>query len=502
MHGIHKRLPWLTGAGAAGRRVARHVCWRAAAAGLCVLMLAYLAGCRPSRPLPAPQQAGELVVVSWQSPTTAYADSAGAMTGPDVDLVSAFARELGVPVRWVWVDRERQVYDTLARGGAHMAAAALSPDPPALARARFGSPFFWRHQTVAMRAGERPLPHRAEQLAGLRGWMGADSPAERHLRTAIAATPTALRRGDPAAADRALHRVAKGELDYAVVDTLLLARLRHWLIDLEPAFELPGARPVAWAFPRYGNERLFDAAEAFIGRARANGQLIALHERHFGYLRRLETADVGQLLQLRVSRLPQFREAFIEAGRLTEIDWRWLAALAYQESGWDPLATSWTQVRGIMMLTEATAQTFGVSNRLDPRQSILAGARYLRQIMDALPAAVHGEDRLMLALAAYNLGEGHLRAGRRLAATLGLDADTWSGVRLALPQLARPEIAARLVSGPARGGEAVILAENVRGYYEVLRAAEDGDVARPQRPARLGFALPTRPVQAADPIIW
>jgi membrane-bound lytic murein transglycosylase F len=421
-------------------------------------MAVLLTACtQPEKPLPPPLQSGELVVVSRQSPTTVYHDAEGQLAGPDLDLVTAFADSLGVKVRWVWVERERQMYEHLDRGQAHLAAAALSPSEPALALARFGPPFFWRHQVVAMRSREAALPYRLPQLSGLQGWVGAESQAARLLEDLPGAADAAIQHGDPATAVDALHRVEEGRLDYAVVDSLLLARMRHWLIDLEQAFELPGPRPVAWAFPRYGNESLFHAAADFLARARANGSLAALHERHFGHLRRLDTLDIGQFLELRESRLPRYRELFREAARVTGIDWRWLAALAYQESKWDPLATSWTNVRGMMMLTEATAQAMGVTNRLDPRQSVLAGARYLARIMEGLPPTVSGDDRLMMALAAYNLGEGHLRAGRRMAGAMKLDADTWAGLKRALPELARPEVAARLVSGPARGGEAVIL---------------------------------------------
>jgi len=471
-----------------------------AALALCLAML--LPACsRDGQPLPPPQGAGELVVVSRLSPTTVYRDAAGDLAGPDHELVSAFAAELGVPVRWLWVASEREVYQRLQRGEAHLAAAALSPSPSGRALARFGTPVFWRHQAVAMRDAERPLPFRPQQLAGLHGWVAAGSAAERLLEGPPAAGAR-LERGDAAGAVAALHAVSEGSLDFAVVDSLLLSRLRHWLIDLDQAFELPGPRPVAWAFPRSGNDPLYREAEAFLRRARADGSLAATHERHFGHLRRLDTLDIGQLLQHRESRLPRYRELFREAGALTGIDWRWLAALAYQESKWDPLATSWTKVRGIMMLTEDTAQAMGVSNRLDPRQSIVAGARYLAQIMEALPAGVTGEDRIMMALAAYNLGEGHLRAGRRMAAAMKLDADTWSGVKRALPELARPDVAARLISGPARGGEAVILVENVRGYYEVLAAAEREGGVRRGGLGRLSAEWFRPPPQAPDPIIW
>jgi membrane-bound lytic murein transglycosylase F len=110
--------------------------------------------------------------------------------------------------------------------------------------------------------------------------------------------------------------------------------------------------------------------------------------------------------------LPKFRKSFQAAQVLTGLDWRLVAAVAYQESQWDPNATSYTNVRGIMMLTEETADRLQVSNRLDANESILAGARYINLLKDLLPEETEEPDRTWLALAAYNIGPGHFNAAR------------------------------------------------------------------------------------------
>ena len=64
------------------------------------------------------------------------------------------------------------------------------------------------------------------------------------------------------------------------------------------------------------------------------------------------------------------------------LDWRLLAAVAYQESHWDPYATSPTGVRGMMMLTKDTAARMNINNRTDAEQSIKAGSEYLHWLLD------------------------------------------------------------------------------------------------------------------------
>jgi membrane-bound lytic murein transglycosylase F len=77
--------------------------------------------------------------------------------------------------------------------------------------------------------------------------------------------------------------------------------------------------------------------------------------------------------ELKESRFLKYKDDFIEAAQTFDIEWELLAAVAFQESQWNPKARSATQVKGMMMLTLPTAASVGVTNRLDPIQSIYGG---------------------------------------------------------------------------------------------------------------------------------
>jgi membrane-bound lytic murein transglycosylase F len=136
------------------------------------------------------------------------------------------------------------------------------------------------------------------------------------------------------------------------------------------------------------------------------------------------------------------------------------------------MAVSPGNVRGIMMLTETTADRMNVTDRLDVRQNILAGARYLRLLKDSLPTRIREPDRTWMALAAYNQGPGHLEDARILAQRMNLNPDSWLDLKKTLPLLSRSEYFSTVKHGFARGGEAVILTESVRTYYEILQKYE------------------------------
>ncbi len=77
-----------------------------------------------------------------------------------------------------------------------------------------------------------------------------------------------------------------------------------------------------------------------------------------------------------------------------------LAGLVKQESGFNPNAGSGAGARGLTQLMPSTAAGLGVSNVLDPVQSLNGGAKYLKQQLDTFGGDV------TKALAAYNAGPG------------------------------------------------------------------------------------------------
>jgi membrane-bound lytic murein transglycosylase F len=166
------------------------------------------------------------------------------------------------------------------------------------------------------------------------------------------------------------------------------------------------------------------------------------------------------------------RPHFQEAESLSGVDWRLIAAVGYQESHWNPMAMSPTGVRGLMMLTDETADRLQIKDRLDARDSIVGGARYLALLKEALPPRIAEPDRTFLALAAYNLGLGHLEDARILAQKANLDPDKWQDVRQVLGKLSDPESFQALKHGYARGFEALQLVDNIRNYYDILARME------------------------------
>jgi len=443
-----------------------------------------------SLPFPTPAQ-HDLVVLTHSGPLTHGGDDDPAAGRLERDLAEAFAQELGVGVRYEIVspeDMERAV----ASGRYHLAAAWLSPRPGGGIAA--SQPLFMTRDVLAQHEASLPITE-AGQLAGKTIHVMAGSRQADALRKLAASVPgiTIAEVGQGGILDL-LERLGERQVEYVIMDDRLEGLANQFVPSLRTTLRLSDEQPVVWLLGPRPNAELAARVDAFIGRIRQDGTLERLEDRYFGHVRRLTQADVTRFLGEIETTLPRLREHFQAAQAVTGIDWRLLAALAYQESHWDANATSYTNVRGIMMLTEETADRLGVGNRLDARQSILAGARYLGMLRNALPAEAEEPDRTWLALAAYNIGPGHMNGARTIARQLNADPDVWYEMKRILPLLARPRYYQRLKAGRGRGGEAVILVENIRSYYDILCRSEAAPPApKPPPLAEPPFELPDFP---------
>lgn len=433
------------------------------------LAVLLLLGCdNRSKPIPPFRESGELVVITRNSPTTYYEDAEGRFVGIEHDLATLFAQDLGVPVRFVIAPDFSHVLSMLEGRQGHLAAAGLTPTAEREKVARFGPPYQTVQQQVAYNTYSL-RPAGVKNLLGKRIEVMAGSSYVERLK--------ALKQDFPwlnweekhqQESEELLGRVADGLTDFVVADSHVISIVENYHPNLDVAFNLGGPEKLAWAFPAAESEELLEKARIFFERISGDGTLRQLIDRYYGHLERLAGADVESFLESMNNVLPEYRALFQQAQELTDIDWRLIAALGYQESHWDPLATSPTGVRGLMMLTGDTADHLGVSNRLDPSQNIPAGARYLRSLKDALPVRIGEPDRTWIALAAYNTGQGHVEDARVLAQQMKLNPDSWADLKKTLPLLTKPAFSKKAKHGYARGGEAVIFAESTRTYYDIL----------------------------------
>ncbi|MEO8332842.1 MAG: membrane-bound lytic murein transglycosylase MltF [Gallionella sp.] len=406
---------------------------------------------------------GKLVMIM---PETAQ----GAKAEFEHELAQLFAKQLHVTLETVTMPQDQAITE-LQQHHAHLAAISLrrENDFPAL---QFG-PIYQNVRELAVCNHEHHPPKKLSELTVRKLGVVAGSAQEATLREAQERLPSLQWQARQKFTVRELlAEVADGAFDCAAANELQLADAYNYHPNLIAALDIGPPSKLVWGFPKDADPELLNQVRNFFDRIREDGTLHRLLDRYFGHNNRLDRQDAAAFIISIRTVLPHYRRLFEEAATITGIDWRLLAALAYQESQWDPLATSYTNVRGMMMLTEDTADRMNVNNRLDARESILAGAKYLMLLKEQMPSRIPEPDRTWLALAAYNQGFGHLEDARILTRRAGLNPDSWSDIKKWMPRLNQPGYYETLKRGYARGGEAVILVESIRNYHEMLKRLE------------------------------
>ncbi len=223
-----------------------------------------------------------------------------------------------------------------------------------------------------------------------------------------------------------------------------------------------------WVLPMNEDVSLYVEVQRFFAELRATRRLEQLLDRYAEYPLPEPDQFASELGQDFKKRLPGLKHWFVRAGRHHALDWRLLAAIAYQESRWQKQAVSPEGVRGLMMLTQTTARELGVRDRTDPASSIMGAAEYLRRTLDNIPAEIADPDRTWYALAAYNLGYTHIERARQLVRGKGGNPDMWVEIRKVLPRMNRLPGLGRAHKKNHRGTVAVEYVDRIRQYYHHL----------------------------------
>ena len=399
---------------------------------------------------------------------SSYFLGADGETGPEYELVREFAAHIGVDVEVHVADAFGQLTELLQQGKGDLIAANMTRTASREAKFSFGPDYAEVRTEVVYRRGQvRPL--RLEDLVGKKLAVIAGSSYEEMLiHAAEEVEGLTWNAMEEAGMEDLLLAVSEGKIDATLVDSNILEINKQFYPSVNRGFTLKETQAQAWAFRKTEDNSLVQQAYVFIRLAHENGMLVELRDRFYNRADELDQVGMFHFLKQVRNRLPVLLPVFQQVAEQHEIDWRLLAAMGYQESHWDPEAKSKTGVRGIMMLTRNTAAQLGLSDRLDPEQSIEGGARYFLRLWRRTPERIPEPDRTWMTLAAYNMGWGHLEDARVITQRQGDDPDSWRDVNERLPLLMQEKWYRQTRYGYARGMEAQRYVHNIRNYFDIL----------------------------------
>lgn len=389
----------------------------------------------------------------------------GKLMGFEYELAREFAKSQGLRLDVVVPQRGESLLGMLVEGRGDLVGAGLTPSElQERMGVYFSRPYNYASHVVVEPVADATLTGPAD-LAG-RSVYVKQSSAYWHTLGLLRMTGVPLimqAAPEHLETEGLIDLVARGVYDLTVADSHIVDIELTWRDDVKGAFTLGDPVPLAWAV-RKSNPGLLKAVNEFLDREYRGVTYNVLYRKYFK-----DSKKIRRHVEFRSRNgdLSPYDGLVKRYAEQHDFDWRLIVSQMYQESEFDPRARSFAGAVGLLQVMPRTARERGVTKLTDPETNIRVGLEYLTWVRDRFEDDLPVRDRMWFTLAAYNVGQGHVRDARRLATEQGLDPDKWfDNVEQAILLLSQPEHARAAQHGYCRGREPVQYVREIRSRYE------------------------------------
>ena len=391
--------------------------------------------------------------------------------GFEYELLNAYAQSIGVELNLTVVHTLKEALDLSSRGVGDLTSASLSITPERLKKYKFGPSYYTVYEELICHNKlykSKKIPRALNDMVGLNIMVSEKSSFQDSLERIKRKLPKFdFNTTEEFSTIELLAKVEAQEIDCTVADSHVFMLSQRYYPELISTLRLSEQINLGWIL-RKGDDSLSESLFHWLNAYERSGEMAELTSYYYDYLKIFDYVDTKVAHKRIKTILPKYEEYFKEAGAIYNIPWMILAAQSYQESHWNPKAKSYTGVRGMMMLTRVTAKEMGVKDRLNVRESILGGAKYLSQLRDNFSDTLEGTNLLAFSLASYNIGLGHIYDAQELAKKLNKNPNSWNDLKEILPLLSQKKYYKNLKHGKARGSEPVYYVDAIRQYYDLI----------------------------------
>ncbi len=412
------------------------------------------------------RQTGKLRLITTHSLNTYY-HYEGQPAGFEYDLAMEFARYLKVELDVVtpgW----NHMFDYLDQGRGDFLAAGISITQERLDHAVFSIPYMTIQQRVIYHH-KTPGPEKIDDLASktfhIRRGSAYHSRLEKIRSSGVNLNYTLH---DNIPTEELIAMVHNREIPYTLANSNIALINQRYYPDIRIGIAVQEKEPLAWAVGKNESDLLAQINQ-FVLYANENGILKNIMNKYYENTQEFDVYELKKFHQRIQTLLPEYKKFIMEESEKYGLDWRLVAAVVYQESHFNPHARSVTNVQGLMQLTHATAEEMGVENRLNPRQSIRGGIKYLNKMRKRFSHIQDDYQQMLFALASYNIGYGHVLDALKIAEKKGLDTHKWQALKTTLPLLSKSRYYEATRYGYARGWESVQFVERILTYFDILK---------------------------------
>ena len=385
----------------------------------------------PIRDLETIQTEGKLrVVVDYNF--TNYFVYRGKPMGFKYEMLRKLAQDLNVKLEFTVSNDMEETIAGLESGRFDLAAKNLTVTSEREIRVDFTRPIFQTRQVLVQRNQLAFSKGKDKFVMDVYGLDGKSLVLQKntvfvgHLRRIEMETGIQVGQIEESTAgmEQLVSMVSSGEIDFTVCDEYVAKLYAKRFTNMDISVVVSDPQDIAWAV-RENASHFRDYLNHWLEEYTASDAFSLLQNRYYHSTRSVNRvrSDYHSLARGRIS---PYDEIIKREAAAKNWDWRLISAIAFQESQFDPAATSWAGASGLMQLMPETANAFGVTDINDPEENIRAGIRLLSWLDSQLKGDIQDEnERLKFVLASYNVGLGHVKDAQRLAGKYGKDPFRW-----------------------------------------------------------------------------
>jgi len=226
------------------------------------------------------------------------------------------------------------------------------------------------------------------------------------------------------AVEELIKMVATGEIEFTIADEHVAMVNQKYYPDIDVATPISFPQNTAWAVKK-GADQLVTSINTWLEEFKRSKESVYIYNKYFKNPRSVKIAQ-SEFFSGTGGKISSYDDIIKEQSKVLDWDWRLLASLIYQESGFDPDVQSWVGAFGLMQLMPATAEKFGVDTLSPPVENIEAGVKFLKWLDAQFEEMIEDErERQKFVMAAYNVGIAHVFDAMRLAEKYDKNPDVW-----------------------------------------------------------------------------
>lgn len=425
-------------------------------------------------------RSGVLRMITYYSSNTYFLNQ-GIEVGFEYELVKEFARENDLALEVIIVGADENPYDLLNRGDGDLIAANYTITPERKEIVNFTRPYNLVDQMLVFSSEASSQPQSLEELSG------SGIPVSVRRNSSYFARLQDLNSEGydinidviPGVVDTeaALMQVAEGELMATVADDNMFDAANRYMDGLFPGPTIAEKDTIAWAI-RNNAPDLESRMNRFLYKhfrftedrdePRRSTFLNILRKRYFDESRQIAEFYNPEWQFQTIGIISPYDDMVKTVADSMDLDWLMLTAMIAQESSFNPNSKSWAGAVGLMQVIPRFVET-EYEELYDPVTNIKEGARIIKEHLEHY-SYMDSTNQWQMALATYNVGQGHMADARRLVIDQNKNPNEWENVSKALLMLMQRRYYQDARYGFARGIEPVQYVKEIMNRHRTYEA--------------------------------